>query len=291
MSIEQGAESAIEPTPNPPPEAGSAFPAPEIQTEQQEPARDWEAEAKDMGWTPKEQWNRRADDWKDAETFVKDGESFTPYVRAYNKKLRDELKAEREDKAARIERLEKMHERSVQEQRKQHEARIAELEKAMRWAAHNGRPEDYDAYNQELKQVQREAPPVPDLEPPAKNPNADTEKAWAEKNAWYGNDPHLTFWANGFSQKLAQDNPNLSFEENLKRVEQEARKEFPHKFKTGANGHAPVDGGGFAPASRNTAFDKMPAEAKAHFRRDVASGSFKDTPSDRERWAGYYNEK
>lgn len=50
-----------------------------------------EAEAKGMGWAPKEQWRGNKDMWLDADKFVERGRTFVPFLQHERKKLRGEL--------------------------------------------------------------------------------------------------------------------------------------------------------------------------------------------------------
>jgi hypothetical protein len=50
-----------------------------------------EAEAREMGWSPKEEFKGDPEKWVDAETYVERGKTVLPIVTATNKKLREEL--------------------------------------------------------------------------------------------------------------------------------------------------------------------------------------------------------
>lgn len=50
-----------------------------------------EAEAKSMGWVPKEQFRGSPDKWTDAESFVTKGKEYIPFIKATNKKLAEQL--------------------------------------------------------------------------------------------------------------------------------------------------------------------------------------------------------
>ena len=57
--------------------------------------RDYEAEAKEMGWVPQDQYHDDPTKWVDAKDFVERGEHILPILRANNKKIKKEL-SERE---------------------------------------------------------------------------------------------------------------------------------------------------------------------------------------------------
>ncbi len=52
---------------------------------------DVEARALEMGWLPKDQYKGRAENWKPAEQYVKDGETFIPFLKHENKRLERKL--------------------------------------------------------------------------------------------------------------------------------------------------------------------------------------------------------
>ena len=51
---------------------------------------DVEARARDMGWSPRDSWRGKAEDWIDAETFVKRGTEILPILRAKSRGSSDE---------------------------------------------------------------------------------------------------------------------------------------------------------------------------------------------------------
>lgn len=50
-----------------------------------------EAKAREMGWSPRENWKGPEDKWIDAETFVENGEKILPIVNAHNRDLKAKL--------------------------------------------------------------------------------------------------------------------------------------------------------------------------------------------------------
>jgi hypothetical protein len=52
---------------------------------------EYEREARNMGWLPKEQFTGKEDDWVDAKGFVEKGQHVIPILRANNKRLQREL--------------------------------------------------------------------------------------------------------------------------------------------------------------------------------------------------------
>ncbi len=81
-----------------------------------------------------------------------------------------------------------------------------------------------DAYQQQVQpQQQVQAAPQPD-------PKA---QAWAEKNAWFGQDEVMTYAAFGIHRKLVEDEGfDPQSEEYYTEVDRRMRTEFPAKFKS-----------------------------------------------------------
>lgn len=50
-----------------------------------------ERQAREMGWSPKENWKGRPESWVDAQEFVRRGETFIPFLQGERKRLRTEL--------------------------------------------------------------------------------------------------------------------------------------------------------------------------------------------------------
>lgn len=68
----------------------------EQSSQQQESSAEVEAQAKDMGWQPKEQWKGDQNHWVDAKEFVRRGQTFIPFLQHDRKRLQGELRQMRE---------------------------------------------------------------------------------------------------------------------------------------------------------------------------------------------------
>lgn len=251
----------------------------EQETPQAGDNRNYEAEAREMGWVPEEEFNGPKGKWKDAKQFVEDGERILPIVRSQLKRTQDELAKKDAEFAKRIERIERMSKVSMERQKAQHKTELDRIKKEMRKAAEEGDTARYDQLD-----VQREELAGQSFDEPQDDGKSDYDRAvqdFSSRNNWYGTDDVMTAWAEGYSQKIARDNPNISIEDNLKRVEAAAKEKFPDKFggkKPAANGHAAVDGGGSFPAAprRGKGAAQLPAEARAAGERFVKEGLFKN---------------
>lgn len=270
MTDTQGGEAAtVETTPQAAVEA--AVSSQESKTQE----RDYEAEAAEMGWRPKEEWTGKPENWKSAKVYVEHGE-----VNARIAKIE-------KDYADRFDKLEKATSRSVERMKAQHAKEIDALKAQKREAVKAGDADAVDRIDEELDRLKADGPET------VKRTDEQVQAEWVKKNPWYDEDEDLQIAAIGYSNRIKS--PDLSFEDNLAKVEAYIRKKFPEKFedkKTAANGHAAVDGGGSMSGIINrsaTEFSKLPSEAKRQFERDVENGLYKDNAGDREAWAKAYN--
>lgn len=258
----------------------------------QPPARDYDAEAKEMGWVPKEEFRGPPERWKPAQQFVEDGENILPIVRAENKRLKGELEEVKKDYATRFERLDRAAQASLKLAKDQFDRELAALKATREAAVKAG---DVTAFNAAEKQISdhvANAPKVEDFEGPKTTDapiNDDkTLDDWKKANPWYETDDALTEAAIGISQMLLRKNPNITMAENLRQTEAAMRERFPLQLggKSGANGHAPVDGGGDpkTPIRTDTLTAKLPSEALAMAKQAVKDGTYKST----EEWAKVY---
>lgn len=277
-----GTEAASGTTPNPPTEASVSS----------EPVRNWEVEAKELGWVPKDQYRGNPDHWRDAEEFVRRGAEILPIVQRTNKQLREQIEAERKDFADRLARMERMGEERSKRERASFEAELTRIKAQQKQAASEGDTETFDRLEARREELTGELAKAPEPRPEAK-PSTDDHaakvKAFTDANPWYGTDKELTEYADWWSGRNAGANPNITFEENQRQLLTVLQKTFPSKFKTetAANGHAAVDGGssfnGASPKEGKLSA-KLSNEARAQAAKDVAAGLYKTV----EAWAEVY---
>jgi hypothetical protein len=283
--------AAVEPIPTPPEQAG--FSLPEQQQEQAAPVpeRDWEAEARDMGWVPEAEFkgDKKPPRFLSAQEFVERGETVLPFVQRENRRLKEELAKRDKDYEDRFTRLSKTTEASIKALKAQHARELAELQVQREAAVQKGDVNEFRRLDKQITDHQANAPGEMEAPEDIQAKAQQAQDAWMKENAWYGKDAVMTGYANYVSQGFLRDNPNITMEENLRLTDEAMRKQFPTAFKnkTDANGHAPVDGGGEPKptATRTPLFDKLPQEAKDQAKKDVAAGVYKSV----EDWARVYN--
>lgn len=256
------------------------------------PVRDYEKEAREMGWVPETEFKGEKDRWKPADQFVQDGERILPIVRSQLKREREEREREKADFAKRTERLEKMAEENLRVLTERHAAELASIRSKQREAVEAGDLKEFDRLEKAKDGLEKAAPKA--------EPKVEKEDAVAvyqgkvakfkEANAWYETDDVMTAYADRISGQFAADNPSISFEENTRKTLERVKEKFPDKFKTpAANGHAAVDSGSDFSAVRpkGTLASKLTAEEKRHAEQAVAN-KFYDSV---EAWAKVYFKK
>lgn len=284
----------VETTPTPPAEAGFSLPESQEQgSETTTPERDWETEAREMGWIPEAEFkgDKRPAKFIDAKEFVERGETVLPFVQRENRRLKEEREKKEREFEERIAKLDRMSQASLKVMQARHAQELEALKASRDAAVEKGDVTEFRRIDKQI--TDHEAAKPTDVEPEVKaDPVAEAQrvqKEWTSKNDWYGKDAVMTGYANYVSQGFLQANPNITMEENLRLTDEAMRKQFPTAFKgkTDANGHAPVEGlsDPKSPNSRTPLFDKLPNEAKAMAKQNVADGLYKSV----EDWAKAYN--
>jgi hypothetical protein len=233
---------------------------------------DVEAKARDQGWRPKEEWTGKPEHWKDAATYIEHGD-----LRATNKRL--------EDRLARVERT---TETAISNLKKQHEKELADLKAEKRAAVAKGDVKAVDAIDEQIDALKASTPEkVSASGTDAPEDKHEVQADWLVDNPWYDAPEHeaMTRYAMKISQGYAEEHPKASMKENLSHVDTKMRAKFPDfewgkqtaptTKTTGANGHAPVDGGGISPGRREREAE-IPEDDLKVGRQLVAAGAFPD---------------
>jgi hypothetical protein len=286
MSEENAAlEAEQEVATDPPAEADFSS---QEQAEPAKPERDYEAEARKMGWKPKEEWDGEPSHHKDAKTYVEHGENIVRIAKAETRTLEDKIKEQEKLFEKRISLMERMGAETRKREAERHKTELENVRKQQRQAVVDGDTDAFDRLSHQMDVLNANAPSDKQSEG---DPNAEYQskvEKFQSENVWYGTDDVLTAYANDISQKRARDNPNITFEENARLTIEAVKQRFPEKFgaKKAANGHAAVDGGGSFPTvtQKKTLASKLPPEAAAQAKEDVKAGLYKSADA----WAEVY---
>lgn len=247
------------------------------------PERDFETEAKDIGWVPEAEFKGPKEKWKPAQQFVEDGEKILPIVRSQLNREKEAREKDRADFAKRLERMERMSNTAVERLKAQHKSELDNIQNQKLAAVEAGDTDEYKRLDRQEKDLAKTT-----FEEPVTVAEEAPEDAFKKENPWYGDDKTLTRYANGVSQDLLAENPKISREENFRQTVEAVKAAFPDKFKKpAANGHAAVDGGGDFPgpgASKSSLEAKLPAEALKQARADVSAKLYPSVDA----WAKVY---
>ena len=264
-----------------------------------------DTKARDMGWTPKDDFKGDPANWRTAEDFVKRGEEFLPFIKKDRDKAQAEVKALKADvakNAANFKKLEKMNQVALDNQRDQLTAQFSAQKRS---AVEMGDTEAFDkiekAENEALVKLDKKtqpdaAKPIDEL-PPAVRTTVD---AWITDNRWFESDDEMRALAAAHHGKLQNDKPGLTLAENLDETREYVKKRFPEKFSvsTKPSRGSPVEGGARTGGKSNGLWGKLPKDAKAQATRMIKDGQFirpgesaeKDIAKAQQRYAESYFE-
>lgn len=176
-----------------------------------------EEKAMEAGWVPQDQWEGDPDQWRPAKEFMDRGELF--------KKIEDQNRTIKEFKRA-LDDL-KTHHAKVRET--EYANAIKTLKQQKIEALEEGNAAAVVNLDDQIDMVKREQqalrqapqPQTPEVEPEFTN--------WVERNRWYETDKAMKAFADTVGRDLAMAGNSPS--EVLKKVEQQVKQEFAHKFK------------------------------------------------------------
>lgn len=266
--------------------AVEATPAPAEAPERSET----ETRARAMGWVDKADYRGPAENWRDADEFVRRGEEELPIVRERNRDLARknaeiEARISRQERefAERAAKLERMSTIALSRQREQLEANY---EAAKRQAVEIGDTGRYDQLSRDHGQAVRqfdqqyyEATAPPKQTGQELPPHVTAEVgAWTQQNPWFNADPLLNQYAQAVHMQINQAKPGLSIRDNLAEVAREVRQRFPEKFSVAERRATAVEsGGGGLPSGgkRAKGVSELPAEARSVGNEFVKAGAFK----------------
>lgn len=274
-----------------------------MDTDQSAPAVSVEAEARNLGWVPQEDFRGDTSRWVDAETFVERGHTIMPILKKTNERLDGTVRQQAEE-IARLKTLFNASQESIQELQNVHkDATRAAVEKArkdvmaeLKDAKQSGDIDREMALTEELADLKVQQATA-DAAKPAKvqlaAPTPETPHpdfpAWMEENKWFGVDQRKTLRAMGIAQELRAEPEYDSlqgkpFFDKIMSVMDE-RSGGPRTSKVAE----PRGSGGGGGQAGKRAFNDLPPDAKEtcdrQGRKLVGEGrAFKDMGA----WRQYY---
>lgn len=235
-------------------------------------ARDYEAEARKMGWSAPDEFKGDPAKHVDAETFVKRGEEMMPFLKAQNKKLLARLdQAERTAKQA-AEFFSKAEQRA-------YERAVADIRAEQEAAVESGDVNAHRAAADKLDKLEKPAGPV---DVAAINPTEAAEALidWRRENKWFGSNALMTDYAELEADKMLKAGM-MPGPEHLAAIRSKVEAKFPEEF--GDKGdpeprkRSAVDGGNTIPPRRGgRTYNDLPPAAKDICDKWVKNGTIKD---------------
>lgn len=269
-----------------------------------------EAEARSMGWAPKEQFKGDPDKWVDAETFIDRGRNYLPILRSNNEKLKNqyaelqrELTGVKSLLSASQEAIAALKEFQTEETKRQVQSVKKQLMEKLTKARDDDDVQAEVAIIDELADIRQaeKAITTKQVEEPSKSattvtpPETDPELIeWISRpeNSWFGKDAKKTSLAIAIGQELRTDpaNKNLIGQAFYDRVAEEvdsylgSKEEMPDKVSGGRN-----SGRDSSMSAGGKGYANLPADAKAACmqlsRRLVGEGRAFKTMAD---WQKHY---
>lgn len=227
--------------------------------------RDYEAEARAHGWTPKEEFKGDPNRWVDAETFAKRADEVMPFLKKQNVGLKrelDDLKKQVKQASAHF---------SKAEERAYNRA-MADLQAKHDEAVETGDVKASRAVLKEMDDLRAEAVAPAKVDEPVDPEAARKElNAWIAENDWYVLDDSKRRFADLQADLMG---PAIHWEGGQQAWLQELGKRVEKKFAEPKPN--PVNGGGNRQgAAGGKTYNDLPAAAKAMCDKWVKSGIIK----------------
>ncbi len=180
-----------------------------------------EKQAMADGWRPQEEWEGDPDSWKDAKSFIRDGEFF--------KKI-EEVKRENKNLRKTVSTM-KTHYERVRET--EYQRALATLKEQKKMALREGDTDlavdlddQIDAKRAELEQA-RQIEAMSQAEPEV-HPEF---QSWVNRNKWYENNPEVREFADNAGMAYKKTHMAASPQQVLQYVEERVAKGYPELFK------------------------------------------------------------
>lgn len=176
-----------------------------------------ELRAMEEGWVPQEQWEGEPDQWRPAKEFLDRGELF--------KKIEEQNRTIKDFKRA----LQDLQSHHTRVREVEYNRALAELKQQKKLALQDNDAEAVVQIDDQIDLVKAEQSKLKQEASLPKQEEINPEfKAWTDKNRWYETDKAMKAYADALGRDLAMAGNSPS--DVLKKVEQQVRQEFKHKF-------------------------------------------------------------
>lgn len=253
------------------PESGTIEPGGEFDDGAQTQPRDIDAEARQHGWTPKEEFRGDPARWVDAETFVKKASEVMPLLRKQNEHFKREL-------ADLKKQMRRASEFYTQAEERAMTRALAELQEKQDEAAGIGDVAGVKHARDEMAKLAADAPT-----PPSENIALEAKEAlinWREANPWFDKGGLATDYAQVLAEKHRALTTTMAPADFYEMIGDKVKERYGATLNALA---APrkqpgtVDAGGVLPRSRGggKTFADLPANAQRACDKWIKSGLIK----------------
>lgn len=188
-------------------------------TQTEKPVDSYEADAREQGWRPKEEWDGDPDKWRPAKEFVERGELFGK-IDSMGKELKETRKA-----------LKMLQEHHTQVKEAEYKRAVAELKALQKKHLETGDSDGYLETSElltDLKAEQKAREVAAEMT--TNQPHPDFVQ-WVNANKWYNADIEMHDYADAVGQRYASNNPGVDPHEVLAYVSKQVRNRFKEKFQ------------------------------------------------------------
>lgn len=237
-----------------------------------------EQQAKELGWSPLEDFRGDPARWVDAETFVEKGKSIMPILQKNNERLQAELaqvKAQQERQAQSLQAaqnaLEDLQEKHTAETQRAVDQARKDLKAQLRIASENG---DHEGVAELTDQLALMPTKVETQKPQQQDPVPLPPEfvAWQNDNKWFGTDMRRTALANAIGQELRAGGSPLIGKPFWDAVSAEVDKVFNPKQDQDRPGDDKVGGArNGSGGSNGKSYSDLPSDAKQACDSDLRS--------------------
>lgn len=219
-----------------------------------DPRAEIEAAASKGGWTPKDEWTGKPEEWLDAPQFVLKGAEILPEVRKALKEARDENRGIKKT-------LNDLHSHLTRTEQRMYEKARRDLETELDQHALDGNVEGVRAVTKDLAKLAEDAA----VKPPGAPQEAQNDPVvddWIKDNAWFNSDPVMAAAAKTLSG-IVEGEGITDIGKNLAEVTRRIKARFPDAFENPRRTAPGAVEASSAPRTGGKNFNDLPADAKA----------------------------
>ena len=210
----------------------------------------YEAEAREQGWKPKEEYEGDPEKWRPAKEFVERGELFGK-IDTMGKELKETRKA-----------LKMLQEHHSKVKESEYKRAVDELKSLQKKHLEEGNSDGYLETTElltDLKAEQHARKVVGETAQPQVDPRFT---AWVDKNQWYAKDQEMREYADVVGLGYSQANQGLDPEDVLKYVSAQVKARFKDKFENPNRSRPSAVEGSAQPAPSKEKFELTEEERK-----------------------------